>query len=172
MGEWRSALCGVPAKTDASPMSASSLALRCVALLLVVVAGAACASQPGTQAAGRMIDITMNDFTFSPRTITVRPGETVTLKFTNVGALEHEFMAGRAPVPSRGYTEDWLKRAVPALANHTHPGEEHLGEGVRVSADWGNRVTLVVPEEKGTYEFGCFITGHYEAGMKGSIVVR
>jgi len=119
-----------------------------------------------------MIDVTMNEFTFSPRTINVRPGETVTLKFTNVGALEHEFMAGRAPVPGRGYTEDWLKRAVPALANHTHPGEEHLGEGVRVSADWGNRVTLVVPEEKGTYECGCFITGHYEAGMKGSIVVR
>jgi uncharacterized cupredoxin-like copper-binding protein len=114
----------------------------------------------------------MKEFTFSPRTINVRPGETVTLKFTNVGALEHEFMAGRAPVPGRGYTEDWLKRATPALANHTHPGEEHLGEGIRVSADWGNRVTLVVPEEKGTYEFGCFITGHYEAGMKGSIVVR
>jgi uncharacterized cupredoxin-like copper-binding protein len=172
MGEWRSALCGVPAKTDASPMSASSLALRCVALLLVVVAGAACASQQGTPAAGRVIEITMNEFTFSPRTISVRPGETVTLKFTNVGALEHEFMAGLAPVPSRGYTEDWLKRAVPALASHTHPGEEHLGEGIRVSADWGNRVTLVVPEEKGTYEFGCFITGHYEAGMKGLIVVR
>lgn len=153
-------------------MSASSLALRSLALLLVASAAVACASEPGKPAAGRMIEITMKEFTFSPRTITVSPGETVILKFTNVGALEHEFMAGRAPVPSRGYTEDWLKRAVPALASHTHPGEEHLGEGIRVSADWGNRVTLVVPEETGTYEFGCFITGHYEAGMKGSIVVR
>ena len=153
-------------------MSASSIAVRGVALLLVAVAAAACAGQPAKPAAGRVIEITMREFTFSPRSITVRPGETVTLKFTNVGSLEHEFMAGRAPVPSRGYTEDWLKRAVPALANHTHPGEEHLGEGIRVSADWGNRVTLVVPEEKGTYEFGCFIAGHYEAGMRGSIVVR
>jgi uncharacterized cupredoxin-like copper-binding protein len=153
-------------------MSVSSLAARSVALLLVMTAAVACASEPGKPAVGRTIDIMMKEFTFSPRTINVRPGETVTLKFTNVGALEHEFMAGRAPVPGRGYTEDWLKRATPALANHTHPGEEHLGEGIRVSADWGNRVTLVVPEEKGTYEFGCFITGHYEAGMKGSIVVR
>jgi len=153
-------------------MSITSLAMRSVALLLVALAAVACASQPGKPAAGRVIELTMREFTFSPRTITVRPGETVTLKFTNVGALEHEFMAGRAPVPGRGYSEDWLKRAVPALASHTHAGEEHLGEGVRVSADWGHQVTLVVPEEKGTYEFGCFITGHYEAGMKGSIVVR
>ena len=153
-------------------MSITSLAMRSVALLLVALAAVACASQPGKPAAGRVIELTMREFTFSPRTITVRPGETVTLKFTNVGALEHEFMAGRAPVPGRGYSEDWLKRAVPALASHTHPGEEHLGEGIRVSADWGHLVTLVVPEEKGTYEFGCFITGHYEAGMKGSIVVR
>jgi uncharacterized cupredoxin-like copper-binding protein len=149
-----------------------SLAVRSVALLLVAAAAVGCGSQPGTSTASRIVEVKMNEFTFSPRTITVRPGETVTLKFTNVGALEHEFMAGRAPVPGRGYTEDWLKRAVPALANHTHPGEEHLGEGIRVSADWGNRVTLVVPEEKGTYEFGCFIAGHYEAGMRGSIVVR
>ena len=153
-------------------MSAASFALRSLALLLVASAAVACAGGPGEPAAGRMIEITMNEFAFSPRTITVRPGETVTLKFTNVGGLEHEFMAGRAAVPSRGYAEDWLKRALPTLANHTHPGEEHLGEGIRVSADWGNRVTLVVPEEKGTYEFGCFIAGHYEAGMKGSIVVR
>jgi uncharacterized cupredoxin-like copper-binding protein len=149
-----------------------SRALGGLALLLVASAAVACASEPAKPAAGRIVEITMSEFSFSPRTINVRPGETVILKFTNVGALEHEFMAGRAPVPSRGYTEDWLKRAVPALANHTHPGEEHLGEGIRVSADWGNRVTLVVPEEKGTYEFGCFIAGHYEAGMKGSIVVR
>ena len=153
-------------------MSISSRAVRSVVLLVVATAAVACASQPGKPAAGRMVEITMSEFGFSPRTITVSPGETVTLKFTNVGALEHEFMAGRAPVAGRGYTEDWLKRAVPALANHTHPGEEHLGEGIRVSADWGNRVTLVVPQEKGTYEFGCFIAGHYEAGMKGSIVVR
>lgn len=153
-------------------MSAWSIALRSLAPLLVASAAIACASAPGQPAAGRMIEITMKEFTFSPRSITVRPGETVTLKFTNVGSLEHEFMAGRAPLPSRGYAEDWLKRAVPALANHTHPGEDHVGEGIRVSADWGNRVTLVVPEETGTYEFGCFIAGHYEAGMKGSIVVR
>jgi uncharacterized cupredoxin-like copper-binding protein len=139
----------------------------------VLVAGAtACGTSPTSAANGRVIEITMSEFSFSPRTITLTAGETVTLKLTNAGALEHEFMAGRAPTPSKGYAEDWLKRAVPGLASHTHPGEVHLGEGIRVSADWGNRVTLVVPTEKGVYEFGCFVAGHYEAGMKGTIVVR
>jgi uncharacterized cupredoxin-like copper-binding protein len=144
-------------------------------IALLAITTAACSSTSAVSpnpAEGRIIAITMKEFTFSPRTITVNAGETVTLKLTNEGTIEHEFMAGRAAVPSQGYSEDWLKRAIPGLASHTHPGEEHLGEGVRVSTDWPGRITLVVPQERGTYEFGCFIVGHYEAGMKGTIVVR
>ena len=146
---------------------------RLGALALVIAVTAACggAAAP-SPSRDRVIEITMKEFTFSPRAITLTAGETVTLKLTNIGTLEHEFMAGRAPTPGKGYAEDWLKQAVPGLVNHTHPGEVHLGEGIRVSADWGNRVTLVVPMEKGTYEFGCFVAGHYEAGMRGTIVVR
>ena len=62
----------------------------------------------------------------------VDAGEKVTVKLNNIGSLEHEFMAGRLPVPGRGYTQDWLRIAVPGLAQHAHPGEQHLGEGVRV----------------------------------------
>ncbi|HKY49971.1 MAG TPA: cupredoxin domain-containing protein [Candidatus Limnocylindria bacterium] len=147
--------------------------MRITAIAVVIIALASACSAPKTNPAdGRMIEIVMDEFTFSPRTVALKAGETVTLKFTNKGSLEHEFMAGRSPVPSQGYTDDWLKRAVPALADHTHPGEAHVGEGYRVSADWGGRLKLVVPSEPGTYEFGCFIAGHYEAGMKGTITVR
>ena len=132
-----------------------------------------CAATPTIDPAkGRIIEITMSEFGFSPATITVDVSEKVTLKLKNVGVLEHELMVGRAPVPGRGYTEDWLRLAVPGLAQHTHPGEQHLGEGVRVSNDWIGWVTLVIPPERGTYEFGCFIAGHYEAGMKGTLIVR
>ena len=60
-------------------MSISSLAMRSVALLLVALAAVACASQPGKPAAGRVIELTMREFTFSPRMITVRPGETASV---------------------------------------------------------------------------------------------
>lgn len=146
---------------------------RAVALGVAAIVAASCASSPAVDPAmGRVIEITMTEFGFSPRTISVAAGEKVTLKLTNTGALEHEFMVGRAPQPSRGYSEDWLRLAVPGLAQHTHPGEQHLGEGVRVSNDWIGWVTLVVPPDKGTFEFGCFIAGHYEAGMKGTLIVR
>ena len=57
----------------------------------------------------------MTEFGFSPRTVNVTAGERVTLKLKNAGTLEHEFMVGRAPVPGRGYAEDWLRLAVPGL---------------------------------------------------------
>ena len=154
-------------------MTGLARATRALVIALVAVGVTSCGTTPTADPAkGRVIEITMTEFGFSPRTISVNAGEKVTLKLKNTGALEHEFMAGRAPLPGRGYTEDWLRLAVPGLAQHTHPGEKHLGEGVRVSSDWIGWVTLLIPPESGTYEFGCFIAGHYEAGMKGTLVVR
>jgi uncharacterized cupredoxin-like copper-binding protein len=148
-------------------------ATRAFAIALAALVVTSCAgTAPIDPEKGRIIEITMTEFGFSPRTVNVTAGEKVTLKLKNAGTLEHEFMVGRAPVPGRGYAEDWLRLAVPGLAQHTHPGEQHLGEGVRVSTDWINWVTLVVPPETGNYEFGCFIAGHYEAGMKGTLIVR
>lgn len=146
---------------------------RAVAIAFAALVVTSCASSaPVDPAKGRVIELTMTEFGFSPRTISVSPGEKVTLKLRNAGTIEHEFMAGRGPVPGQGYTQDWLRLAIPGLAQHTHPGEQHLGEGVRVSSDWIDWVTLVVPAETGSYEFGCFIAGHYEAGMKGTLVIR
>ena len=33
-------------------------------------------------------------------------------------------------------------------------------------------VSFVVPGTTGRYEFGCFLPGHYEAGMNGTLVVE
>jgi plastocyanin len=41
--------------------------------------------------------------------------------------------------------------------------EPHMGRA---------ELTFVVPDRKGTYEIGCFLPGHYEAGMKGTITVE
>lgn len=149
--------------------------MRPALLLVLLTLTAACggAAAPAPSASGsRTVEITISDFSFSPNVLTLNAGETVVLKLHNIGKLEHEFMAGRAATPSKGYAEDWLAKAAPALAPHTHGGEVHLGEGVRVSADWYSTLKLVVPQERGQYEFGCFVAGHYEAGMKGTLIVR
>ena len=147
--------------------------MRPALLLAALTLAAACGGGGAPAPSGpRTVEITISEFSFSPSVLTLQAGETVLLKLHNVGKLEHEFMAGRAATPSKGYAEDWLAKAAPALAPHTHGGEVHLGEGVRVSADWYSTLKLVVPQEPGRYEFGCFVAGHYEAGMKGTLIVR
>lgn len=130
------------------------------------------APAPTSAAGGRIIEVAMKEFGFTPSTITVRPGEKVTLRLKNTGTVEHEFMAGLQPTPGKGYAVDWIAKAATSVPTHTHPGEEHLGEGVRVSANWFGSIDLVVPAERGEYEFGCFVQGHYEAGMRGRLIVR
>ncbi len=45
--------------------------------------------------------------------------------------------------------------------------------GFHLHAQPGETVTAgFVPEETGHFEFGCFVPGHYEAGMVGEIVVE
>lgn len=145
-----------------------------VALLTTGVLTASCAAaQPAPTPSGgaRVIEITMKEFGFTPTTLQLRAGEKVTLRFRNLGKAEHEFMAGRQPTPGKGYADDWIAKAATNVPDHTHPGEAHTGEGVRVSADWYASLNLLVPPEPGEYEFGCFVQGHYESGMKGKIVV-
>jgi len=141
-----------------------------------VIVAAACGSAGASvvdPALGRVIEIRMSEFTFSPSTITVNAGEKVTFKLINTGVVEHDFMAGLQGRPGTGYAVDWIAKAVDGVRPpHTHAGEAPMGEGVRVSSDWTLTLTVVVPPEKGEYEFGCFVQGHYEAGMKGRLIVK
>jgi uncharacterized cupredoxin-like copper-binding protein len=85
-------------------------------------------------------------------------------------ALEHEFMAGRHAVAGAGYKVDWLARAKSDHAGGH--GMDHQGTGVRVQPKNNATLTISVPAESGEFEFGCFIPGHYESGMKGKLVVE
>lgn len=151
--------------------------MRLVAVAALVAVGmvvTACGSGGGTASrspsGGRSVLVEMSDFRFSPATISLKAGEPVTFQLRNAGALEHEFMAGRQPTPGSGYAQDWLKMAGANTASGHGMG--HGGAGMRVAPSTGTALSLTVPAEKGVYEFGCFIPGHYEAGMKGTLVVE
>jgi uncharacterized cupredoxin-like copper-binding protein len=133
----------------------------------------ACAGTP-TYAAlpsdpGRVVRIDMSDFAFSPASISVTPGERITLSFRNVGTQEHEFMAGHDATPGKGFAHDWLDLAkVDRLGGHE---SGHSGVGLRLAPRGAANLTIVVPAQAGEVEFGCFVVGHYESGMKGTLVV-
>lgn len=143
-------------------------------LALVVAACAPGAQQQPAQGPGgaRVIQLELSEFAFKPASITLKAGETVTLKITNKGAVEHELAAGRqAQATEGGFKEDFFK-GVQLKLTGLSPISGHEGSGVKVDPGKSGEVTFTVPDKKGSYEIGCFIPGHYVSGMKGTLVVQ
>jgi uncharacterized cupredoxin-like copper-binding protein len=105
----------------------------------------------GTDAAPRVVRVIAGPrYSFSPSTIAVARGETVTFDVTSMGGLVHEFMVGPAD----------------AVAADT--------AGTPEVADIGMMQTKSVTytfDGSGPYAFACHATGHYEAGMRGTITI-
>ena len=121
-------------------------------------AGASAATQPGTAgfvpgttAAPRSVKIYAGPgYSFSPAVITVARGETVTFVVLSMGGLVHEFMVG----PADAVASD--------LA------------GTPEVADIGMMQTKSLTytfDGSGPYSYACHATGHYEAGMRGTITL-
>jgi plastocyanin len=105
----------------------------------------------GTVAAPRVIRVIAGPgYAFSPSTVAVARGETVTFLVTTMGPTVHEFMVGPAD----------------AVAADT--------AGTPEIADIGMMATKSLTytfDGPGPYAFACHATGHYEAGMAGTIAV-
>ena len=152
------------------PWSRLTLPVLTAGALVLAACGGATATETG-----RRIDVEVKEFTFSQPTITLKQGEKVTLSFTNAGTTDHEFMAGRIGAGGMGYVQDFFTgvkyQVAPPSSLH---GKRH---GMAQGGAWMRpgqtaTISLVVPDRPGTYEFGCFATGHYEAGMKGTLTVE
>jgi uncharacterized cupredoxin-like copper-binding protein len=106
---------------------------------------------PGTAASPRIIRIAATpQLRFVPDAVTVKRGETITLEVTTMGPLTHEFMVG----PSADVAAD--TPGTPEIAD--------LG-----MMDTGSLTYTF--DGPGPYAFACHATGHFEAGMAGTVVV-
>ncbi len=105
----------------------------------------------GTVASPRVIHVIAGPgYTFSPTSIAVARGETITFEVTTIGPLVHEFMVG----PADAVAADQ--------------------EGTPEIADLGMMQTESLTytfDGSGPYAYACHVTGHYEAGMRGTINV-
>lgn len=105
----------------------------------------------GTVASPRVIRVYAGPgYAFSPSSISVARGETVTFVVTTMGPTAHEFMVGPAD-------------AVAADA----PGTPEVADIGMMQA----KSLTYTFDGPGPYAFACHATGHYEAGMRGTIVV-
>jgi uncharacterized cupredoxin-like copper-binding protein len=111
--------------------------------------------------AKRTVTVDMADtMRFSPAQIKVKRGETVRFVVRNSGKLVHEMVIGTQEELAK-HAE--LMRKFPEM-EHEAPYMAHVKPGTTEEMTW----TFSKP---GTFHYGCLEPGHWEAGMKGSIVV-
>lgn len=110
---------------------------------------------------GRTITISMDDsMHYSQSEIRVKQGDTVTFVISNKGKLLHELVIGTADELQK-HAE--LMRKNPGM-EHVEPYMAHVKPGATEKMIW--KFT-----KPGTFLYGCLIAGHFEAGMKGRIIV-
>jgi len=119
--------------------------------------------QPGDPAkVDRSIEIaSSDDMRFSPNEVRVKRGQTIRFRVVNGGQMKHEMVLG---------TLDELKKH--AALMRKFPEMEHDDPNA-VSIEPGQTGELVWRFTKsGDFDFACLVPGHFEAGMRGKIVVR
>ena len=118
--------------------------------------------QPGDpKKVSRTVEITMSDaMRFNPSSVSVKRNETVRFMLRNDGKLKHEMVLG---------TIQELKEHAALMLKF--PEMEHSDPN-QLSVAPGKTGALVWQFTKaGTFDFACLQPGHYEAGMKGQVVV-
>ena len=98
---------------------------------------------------------------FMPERVEVRTGEQIKFVIRNNGELDHEFVLAT--------TAENLKHAEAMKKN---PDMEHDDPNAkRVPPKKADEIVWKFTK-KGTFEYGCLIPGHREAGMIGTVVVK
>jgi len=118
--------------------------------------------KPGVAArASRTITIEMSDtMRFTPSNIQVKQGDTVRFIVKNAGQVKHELSLGT----KKELLEHLEQMKKFPDMEHDEPGKVTLAPGTQGEIIW--QFT-----KAGVVNFACLIPGHYEAGMKGAILV-
>ncbi|WP_416047306.1 plastocyanin/azurin family copper-binding protein [Cupriavidus basilensis] len=125
--------------------------------------GVASFGKPGDpKNVSRTVNVDMtDDMRFTPAAITVKRGETIRFNVRNAGKVKHEMVLG---------TEGELKEHYQMMMKM--PEMEHA-DPKAITLDGGKSGEIVWQFTKsGTVPFACLQPGHYDAGMKGTVVVK
>lgn len=145
--------------------------------------------QPAPAAsAARTVHVDMTDMAFTPASVQVKAGETVSFVLANKGQLLHEFNLGDAAMHAE-HQKEMLKMQQGGMMTPTgmsDAGMDHqaMGHGSMTAhgmkhADLNS--VLVEPGKTAeltwtftkadNLEFACNVPGHYQAGMVGTLKV-
>jgi uncharacterized cupredoxin-like copper-binding protein len=124
------------------------------------------AGEPGDpKKAFRIVEVLMTDgpgkMAYAPERIEVTKGEQIKFVLKNGGMVDHEFLIDSFANNAKHKIE--MEKA-PEMAHH-EPNGARLSPNTTAEILWRFSKT-------GTFEFACLIPGHYETGMKGTLVVK
>ncbi len=127
------------------------------------------------------IAIAMREYTYTPSKVTIEAGVPVEITLVNKGKVTHEFMLYAMPKPGmmgkalHAWAEDHSYfMGMPVAVEGRGIEVERKGNVlIEVQLGLGKSATVkFTPKMRGTFEFACLISGHYEAGQKGVLVVK
>jgi uncharacterized cupredoxin-like copper-binding protein len=109
----------------------------------------------------RTIAVDMTDnMRFTPARISVSRGETIRFRVTNSGKVKHELVLG---------TKKDLEEHYKAMMKF--PEMEHADENMVTLAPAKSGEIVWRFTKSGRVDFACLQPGHYDAGMKGQVIV-
>lgn len=127
--------------------------------------------RPGNPAqVSRTVRIDMTDtMRFTPDTITVHRGDTVRFVIHNRGQVLHEMVLGSPDVLKAH--QEMMRQMAAAPADGPHHDHAHGPNMAHVPPGQTGEIVWQFTEP-GPVDFACLLPGHFEAGMKGRVIVR
>ncbi len=110
----------------------------------------------------RTIAVSMTDnMRFTPASFEVKAGEVIEFVVSNDGKLQHEFVLG---TPDTLAEHNELMKRFPNM-EHEEPYMAHVDPDKSIKIIWQF-------SKSGTFEYGCLLPGHFDAGMRGTVAVK
>ncbi len=155
--------------------TAIRIAAAAMLAMLMSLAGAAWGAAP------QKVTIVLRDFSYTPAKVTLVAGVPAELTLVNKGKLAHEWMLYDTPkqmgMMGGENGHEWVAKTnyfhmVPVTAAGGKV-TRHGGDFMELKVAAGATATVTfTPTKKGTFEMGCMIEDHYEAGQHGVLVVK
>ncbi len=117
----------------------------------------------------------LDQLRFSVETIKAKPGEKLTITMKTISSMDksqmaHNWVLLKLGTDAMNFVTKGLQYSSteyidPDLKNEIIAYTKLLGGGKE------DTITFTVPAKKGTYEYVCTFPGHFQAGMKGKLIV-
>ena len=157
--------------------------LGSLALVLALLVSSAWA-----QGLERQLTITMGEFYFQAQgqgrneAIALEVAVPYRVAFKNEGNVVHRVKFGRGLIIEEGvpyaYTENLFNDVPLRVEGITESGADFrvtTNQMIELDLEPGGEIAIVftLPQSaEGTWELGCFVIGHYEAGMRANLIVQ